>query len=263
MSAADQFSNLVKIMARLRDAEKGCPWDLEQDFSTIVPYTLEEAYEVADAIERKDYMALRDELGDLLFQVIFHAQIATEQRLFDIEHVCSGICDKLIRRHPHIFADEAAATPEAVARRWDEIKTEERATGSGQNQQGQMDGLASALPALKYAQKMQRRAAHVGFDWPDSEGARDKLHEELAELEAAQLEGTARDIEEELGDLLFSCVNLSRHLGVDAEHALRLASKKFAARFRHMESLAESSLSELNSSELEQLWLLSKNAELH
>ncbi len=260
MSSSHLFDQLIQIMARLRDAENGCPWDLQQDFKTIVPYTLEEAYEVADAIERSDYSALCDELGDLLFQVIFHARMAEEAEYFTIQDVCRAINDKLSRRHPHIFGDEKITSAEGVSRRWAEIKASERAT---KRHDSQLDGLARALPALKYAQKMQGRAAHVGFDWPDIDGVRDKNQEELTELEAAQQAGLPKAIEEELGDLLFSCVNLSRHLGIDAENALRLANHKFEARFRYMELQAGEDLSALSSEELEHLWALSKQADLH
>lgn len=254
-SADAAFNTLVEIMARLRDPENGCPWDLKQDFKSIAPYTLEEAYEVADAIERNALQELRGELGDLLLQVVFHAQMADEQGLFDITDVCNGINDKMTRRHPHIFADESLTTAEDVSSRWDEIKVQER--GEKDEDSSHLHGVAMAMPALKRAQKLQRRAAHVGFDWPDIQGVWDKLAEEQAELRAECSSGDQARIEEEMGDLLFTCVNLSRHLKVDAEAALRRASQKFEQRFRAMESRCEQAgqvFESLDSAEMEVLW---------
>ena len=258
-SHSTAFDELVEIMARLRDPEKGCPWDLKQNFKTIAPYTLEEAYEVADVIERNELGALCGELGDLLLQVVFHAQMANEQELFNISDVCASINDKMTRRHPHIFANETLETAEDVSSRWDEIKTEER--GEVAKDTSHLHDVAKALPALKRAQKLQRRAAHVGFDWPDISGVWDKLAEEQAELHEECQSGDQQRIEEEIGDLLFTCVNLSRHLKVDAESALRRASQKFESRFRTMESRcgqAGQVLEDLDSDEMEVLWRQSK-----
>ena len=234
-SPAHPFDELVEIMSRLRDPEKGCPWDLKQNFRSIAPYTLEEAYEVADAIERDQLDELCGELGDLLLQVVFHAQMASEAGLFNINDVCNGINNKMIRRHPHIFAEETLETAEAVSTRWDEIKVQERSEKAvGQSH---LHDVATSLPALKRAQKLQRRAAHTGFDWPDTNGVWNKLEEEQEEIRQVVESGEQEAIEDEIGDLLFTCVNLSRHLKVDAEAALRRASLKFEQRFRAMESL--------------------------
>ena len=254
-SHSTAFDELVRIMARLRDPEKGCPWDLKQNFKTIAPYTLEEAYEVADAIESNNLNTLCAELGDLLLQVIFHAQMASEQKLFDISDVCRSINDKMTRRHPHIFAEETLETADDVSRRWDEIKTHER--GEVTKDPSHLHDIAKALPALKRAQKLQRRAAHVGFDWSDITGVWDKLAEEQTELHEECQSGDQQRIEEEMGDMLFTCVNLSRHLKVDAEAALRRASQKFESRFRAMESRCEQAgqvFEDLESAEMEVLW---------
>ena len=244
------FDELVAIMARLRDADAGCPWDLAQNFATIAPYTLEEAYEVADAIARDDMADLVDELGDLLLQVVFHAQIATDKERFTIEHVIGAICDKMQRRHPHIFGDVSAEDADAVVANWEAIKAAERAEKSG-TQAGTLGGVALALPSLLRAYKLQKRAASVGFDWPDADGPKAKIAEELAEVEAAS---TAQQREEEVGDLLFSVVNYARHLGVEPEQALRVANRKFETRFRHMERQSDSELSALSLDQLEALW---------
>lgn len=225
---------LLEIMARLRDPSAGCPWDLQQDFRSIAPHTLEEAYEVADAIERGDTRALRDELGDLLFQVVFHAQLAREHGAFDFEDVVAAICDKLTRRHPHVFAGQSIAGVEEQSRVWDRLKADERRT-AGQGD-GALDGVPRALPALSRACQLGRRAAHAGFDWPDAGGPRAKIDEELAELDHAVAGIRDPDrLEAELGDLLFSVANLARHLGVDAEAALRRASDRFVRRYGHLE----------------------------
>jgi ATP diphosphatase len=246
-------------MARLRDPDTGCPWDLEQDFSTIAPYTVEEAYEVADAIAREDLDGLRDELGDLLFQVAFHARMAEELGAFDFEAVAGGICDKMIRRHPHVFgsAEERARGPEKDA--WHKIKTSERAAREGEA--SALDGVAQALPALKRAEKLGKRAAVVGFDWPDATGPGDKIEEELGELAAARVSGDAGDMAEELGDLLFAVVNLARHLRIDPEQALVAANRKFEGRFRAMEEAIRASgadIKDLNLDKLEAHWQTAK-----
>ena len=232
-----RIDELVDIMARLRDPERGCPWDVQQTFATIAPYTLEEAYEVADAIERGDMPELRDELGDLLFQVAFYTQMAREQQLFDFDAVHDAICDKMVRRHPHVFADARVADAEEQSHAWERFKAAER-HGKGGEAAGQLAGVARALPALVRAEKLQRRAAKVGFDWDDVTGVAEKVREELDELAQARSDGApeARQAEE-LGDLLFSCVNLARHLGIDAEQALRGANEKFERRFGAMERL--------------------------
>jgi nucleoside triphosphate diphosphatase len=230
-----RIDDLIDIMARLRDPVGGCPWDLKQSFATVAPYTLEEAYEVADAIARHDMAELRDELGDLLFQVVFHARMAEEAGQFDFGGVVDAICAKMIRRHPHVFAGVAYATDEELREAWEAEKRAERAAKAG-DAPGTLDGVASALPALLRAEKLQRRAARVGFDWPNVDGVLAKCREELAEIEAARSAGDDSDgVAAEVGDLLFSCVNLARHLGIEAEQALRAASAKFERRFRAME----------------------------
>jgi ATP diphosphatase len=230
------LSALLEVMARLRDPDKGCPWDREQDFSSIAPYTIEEAYEVADAIERNDMDGLREELGDLLFQVAFHARMAEEAREFDFADVVETIVEKMIRRHPHVFADDEVADAEAQSIAWEVHKTTERALKDKQPDESALAGVALGLPALVRAQKLQKRAARTGFDWQGVEGVIGKVKEELGELEQALASGKSSMIGEELGDLLFSCVNLSRHTGIDAEAALRDANAKFERRFRQMES---------------------------
>ena len=233
-------SRLVEIMARLRDPEGGCPWDLRQDFRSIAPYTVEEAFEVADAIERGDLDDLKDELGDLLFQVVFHARMAEEAGAFGYDDVVNAVCEKMTRRHPHVFADADIADAEEQTRAWEAHKAEERAAKAGADDSALAD-VPRGLPALARAQKLGRRAARTGFDWPDATGATAKLDEELAELRAeidhANPDGGDRDaIEEEVGDLLFSVVNVCRYLGVDAEGALRRANVKFETRFRAVET---------------------------
>ena len=227
------IEKLLEVMAALREPTTGCPWDLEQDFSTIAPYTIEEAYEVADAIERKDMPALRDELGDLLFQVVFYARMAQEAGEFDFEDIATGISDKMLRRHPNVFGDDAERAAGHAKGSWERIKAEERADS---HDQSVVAGIAKALPALKRAQKLGKRASSVGFDWPDRRGVRDKILEELDELTDAVGKRQAAQIEEEFGDLLFAIVNLARHLDVDPEQALTTANLKFEGRFREMEA---------------------------
>ncbi len=230
------MKKLLEIMAKLRDKDEGCPWDVKQDFSTIAPYTIEEAYEVADAIAREDMDGLRDELGDLLFQVVFHARMAEEQGYFDFDDVASGIVDKMLRRHPHVFGSKAERRRGPQQGAWEQIKAEERAANADAAEESALDGVAHALPALKRAQKLGKRAASVGFDWPDAHGVRCKISEEMAEVSAAECTGIRADVEEEMGDLLFAVVNLARHLNVDPEKALTAANRKFECRFRHMEA---------------------------
>lgn len=249
---------LLEVMARLRDPDNGCPWDVEQNFSTIAQYTIEEAYEVADAIQREDMPDLRDELGDLLFQVAFHARMAEEAGHFTFEDVAAGISEKMIRRHPHVFADGADRSQEAISENWERIKADERAA---KNDNSALAGVTKALPALKRAEKLGKRASRVGFDWPDRDGVRDKIEEELSELEEAV--GTRRpgEIEAEFGDLLFAVVNLARHLKVDPEQALTGANYKFERRFRAMEAEIEGSgkrLGNFNLESLDQLWRKAK-----
>ena len=240
------LSELVEIMRRLRDPVNGCSWDKQQTFETIAPYTIEEAYEVADAIERHDLHDLKDELGDLQLQVVYHARIAEESGAFGIGDVIASICAKMIRRHPHIFGDQAESPG------WEALKAAER---DDRPDQSALAGVARALPALKRAEKLQKRAARVGFDWPDASGPRAKIDEELAELEAATSES---ERSAELGDLLFSVVNLARHLDIDPEAALRDAATRFETRFRAVETLAESPLNEMDIEKLEALWQRAK-----
>jgi nucleoside triphosphate diphosphatase len=255
----ESISRLLEIMSRLRDPVSGCPWDLAQDFATIAPYTLEEAYEVADCIERRDLDALPDELGDLLLQVVFHAQIGADRALFDFDDVVASICDKMIRRHPHIFADGTAATSEEVSASWEQIKRREQPAA-----RGLLDGVALALPALVRAQKLGKRAAGVGFDWPALPAVRAKLDEEIAELDVAVAGGAAEQVEAEVGDVLFTVVNLCRHLQVDAERALRRANDRFARRFGQVEreiAAQGGDWSEFTPEALDLLWARAKSAE--
>ncbi|MBI1777572.1 MAG: nucleoside triphosphate pyrophosphohydrolase [Proteobacteria bacterium] len=255
----DQLDRLLQIMAKLRDPKGGCPWDLEQTFKTIAPYTIEEAYEVADAIERGDVGDLKDELGDLLLQVVFHAQMAREAGQFDFGEVASGIADKMVRRHPHVFADAKVAGAEAQTASWEAQKAEER-TAKGKDKDADMSALAGvglAMPALVRADKLQRRAGRVGFDWPEANQVVDKIEEEIAELRAELPEGDPDRLEDEIGDLLFAVVNLARHLQVDSEAALRRCNGKFERRFRSIEArLAASKRSpkEASLAEMEALW---------
>ena len=252
------IEKLLEIMASLRNPETGCPWDVAQDFSTIAPYTIEEAYEVADAISRGDHDDLRDELGDLLLQVVFHARMAEEADLFDFDDVANGIGEKLIRRHPHVFGDDDERAAGKVDGSWEDIKAAERA---GHSDASALAGIALALPALKRAQKLGKRAANVGFDWQDRRGVREKVLEELDELEDAVGARDPRQIDEEFGDLLFSIVNLARHLGIDPEHALSKANHKFERRFREMEHeirAAGRTARDMSLAELEQEWRAAK-----
>jgi ATP diphosphatase len=239
-------------MARLRDPQTGCPWDIEQSFATIAPYTIEEAYEVADAIARDDLNDLKDELGDLLLQVVFHARIAEEAGAFDVNDVVAAICDKMVRRHPHVFGSDARETGHG---QWEAIKAAERGE---REDQSALAGVALGLPALMRAEKLQKRAARTGFDWPDAAGPRTKIDEELVEIEQAS-DADAR--EDELGDLLFACVNWARHLGVDPEVALRRANRKFEARFRAIETSGGDGFAGLSLDEKEALWVQAKGRE--
>ncbi|TVP89955.1 MAG: nucleoside triphosphate pyrophosphohydrolase [Pseudomonadaceae bacterium] len=262
-----RLEDLRYLMARLRDPQHGCPWDLQQDFASIVPHTLEEAYEVADAIAQEDFAQLADELGDLLFQVVYYAQLAEEAGHFDWLRIVDGITRKLVRRHPHVFPDGNLHTPagslaplaaDQVKARWEEIKAEERAAKADAPEQlSLLDDVPRALPALSRAQKLQKRAAQSGFDWPDSAGVLAKVHEEVAEVQAAVASGEQVEIDAEVGDLLFSVVNLARHLKVDAETALRSGNEKFERRFRFIEQqlqTADKVLAECTLAELDALW---------
>jgi MazG family protein len=246
---------LVDVMARLRDPAKGCPWDVEQTFATIAPYTIEEAYEVADAIERGDLAALRGELGDLLFQVIFHSRMAEEAGAFDVGDVVEGVVDKMVARHPHVFGDAEIADAGAQTEAWERMKAAERRR-SGASASA-LDGVALALPALLRAEKLQKRAARTGFDWPTHAEVLDKLDEELGELREAAESGDAGHVAEEIGDLLFVCANLARKLDVDPEQALRAANAKFVRRFAAMEALAAArglDFAALELADQERLW---------
>ncbi len=243
------LERLVEIMRRLRDPKSGCEWDSVQTFATIAPYTIEEAYEVADAIARDDMNALADELGDLQLQVVFHARMAEEAGFFTLDDVIDGICAKMERRHPHIFGDAA----EGGHHLWEVIKAEER---SGQEDKSALAGVALALPSLERAAKLQRRAARTGFDWPDTSGPRAKIDEELAELEAETDHHRQLD---EMGDLLFAVVNLARKLNLEPEAALREANRKFETRFRAIES--EPGFTDMSLEEMEALWVRAKEAQ--
>lgn len=238
------LADLLHIMARLRDPDGGCPWDLEQTFATIAPYTIEEAYEVEDAIARNDLPALKDELGDLLLQVVFHARMAEEAGHFTFPDIAAGISEKMIRRHPHVFGDVDARHAEAVSANWESIKAAERAAKAEADVEHGLSavlaGVTPGLPALLRAVKLQNRAARVGFDWPDKKPVFDKIREELKELEVEIESGTSGRIEEEFGDFLFVVANLARHLKLDPETALRAANRKFERRFSQMEKILNS-----------------------
>ncbi|PBP94730.1 nucleoside triphosphate pyrophosphohydrolase [Pseudomonas congelans] len=265
--------DLLNLMARLRDPQFGCPWDLKQTYASIVPHTLEEAYEVADAIEQGDLDHLKGELGDLLFQVVFYAQLAREEGRFEFDDVIDGITRKLLRRHPHVFptgelyapAETPRLTDEQVNRRWDEIKAEERAEKAGAPEQlSLLDDVPRALPALSRAAKLQKRAAQVGFDWPAALPVVDKVREELDEILEAMVDNDAEGIAEEVGDLLFSVVNLARHLKVDPETALRSANSKFDRRFRFIEQALrhlQRPIEECSLEEMDALWGEAKRQE--
>ncbi len=251
-----QISTLLEIMARLRDKETGCPWDLQQDFASIAPYTIEEAYEVSDAIDRVDYDDLKDELGDLLLQVVFHSQIADEQNLFNFGDVAEAICTKMVSRHPHVFEPAGNISADDVKTNWETIKAQEREKKDKLN--SALSGVAMALPALLRAQKIQKRAARTGFDWPDINGAAAKFHEEIEELTNAN---NAADQFEEYGDLLFAAINMARHLNIDAEAALKAGTAKFERRFVVMERIAGTEFAGLSLEEKEALWQRAKSEE--
>ncbi|HEX4079810.1 MAG TPA: nucleoside triphosphate pyrophosphohydrolase [Rhizomicrobium sp.] len=256
------IAELLAIMRQLRDPERGCPWDREQNFRTIAPYTIEEAYEVAGAIEEEDWPALKEELGDLLFQVVFHAQMADEQGLFDFADIAKAIAEKMLRRHPHVFADAAGIeTASAQTIAWEDHKSRERTA----KQRGLLDDVPTALPALLRALKLQQRAARVGFDWDSAPKVVEKIAEEAGEIAQARDSGAPREkLEDEIGDLLFAVANLARHLGVDPETALRSTNAKFVRRFREIESALarqDRSLTEASLAEMEALWQAAKAKE--
>ncbi len=268
------IDKLIWIMSQLRDPNGGCPWDLKQSFKTIVPHTLEEAYEVAEAIEQEDFEELPKELGDLLFQVVFYAQLGKEQELFDFEKIASLMCEKLIRRHPHVFGELSNQTlnDSEIKYNWEQIKTQERNANSKQSKTSVLDDIPNALPALNRAYKIQKRVAHVGFDWPDVNGALDKVEEEIAELrieieknkEKNNSNTNKERIADELGDLFFALTNVSRHLGLNPEQITRQANDKFSRRFKGVEQLAEehsTPLSDMSLDEMEELWLRVKASE--
>lgn len=272
MSSSRDIQRLIEIMAALRTPGTGCPWDLEQTFRTIAPYTIEEAYEVADAIERDDLQDLKEELGDLLLQVVFHARMAEENGAFDFGDVVAAINAKLIRRHPHVFGEARDLSPEEVKSLWDAIKATEkaeraRARGSedkGATQPGLLAGVPRSLPALTRSEKLTQKAATVGFDWPDTSQVVDKIHEELAEIEEAAAGGSPERIEDEIGDLLFAAANLARHFRIDPEAALRGTNAKFERRFGAIErALTQQgrTANEASLDELERLWAEAKAAE--
>lgn len=261
MQPSRDLSRLLEIMAALRDPATGCPWDAVQTFQTIKNYTIEEAYEVADAIERADFEDLRDELGDLLLQPVYHAQMASERGLFDFGDVVEAITTKLIRRHPHVFGATAASDATDAKSRWDEIKSNERAQKAEKRGAAAppsiLDDVPQVLPALARAEKLTRRAASVGFDWPDTSSVLDKVAEELAEVREAAEAGETAAIAEEVGDLLFSIANLARHVGLEPEAALRDANAKFARRFRYVEARAQEdgvALAEVGLERLDRYW---------
>ena len=271
------IDRLLAIMARLRDPERGCPWDVAQSFATIAPYTIEEAYEVADAIARDDMAHLRDELGDLLLQVVYHAEMARESGLFDFDDVATTICEKMVRRHPYVFppdgdgaiarrdADQNDAESQSLA--WEDLKAAERRRhgAGGTSAPGVLAGIARALPALVRAAKLGRRASAVGFDWPSAAPVLDKIHEELGELKTEMAADAPRErLTDELGDVLFACANLARHLGVDPETALRGTNDKFEIRFRQMEDFLKvnnKALADIDAAEMERLWQRAKATE--
>lgn len=266
LSHYPQVERLLSIMARLRDPENGCPWDKQQSFETIVPFTIEEAYEVADAIEHGSMQDIQDELGDLLFQVVFYAQLGKEQQAFDFEGIAQTICDKLIRRHPHVFAEQKQTSVEQVSLTWDALKQQERVQKGIHPQASILDNIPIGMSPLMRAQKIQKECAKVGFDWPDVAPVVDKVEEEIAEVmeEVKQDPQDQQRIEEEMGDLLFAVVNLSRHLKVNPETALRKANRKFAGRFAKVEqhfAAQKTDLSDATLSQMEAIWQKVKHLE--
>ena len=274
MKPSKDITRLLEIMAALRTPGTGCPWDLEQDFSTIAPYTLEEAYEVADAIERHDLDDLRDELGDLLLQVVFHSRMAEEQGAFAFGDVVEAITRKMIRRHPHVFGDDGVRGAKLAKGMWEKIKAEEKAERRAARQargldpedhgKGYLDGIPPSFPALVRALKLQEKAARVGFDWREAKPILDKIEEEIGELREAMADDDKEAMTDEFGDVLFALVNFGRHLGIDAETALRQTNEKFRRRFHHIEhelNKAGSSLEEADLDRMEELWQAAKQSD--
>jgi MazG family protein len=263
-TAGEKFQRLVEIMARLR-APGGCPWDRDQTFDTIKPYTLEETYEVLDAIDRRDWSGLAEELGDFMLQAVFFAQMASEQSLFSIEDSLEAINQKLVRRHPHIFGDESAQTPDDVKKIWSQVKAAEKVGAGHARPASILESVPRAMPALVEAQQVASRAAGVGFDWENPDQVIDKLHEELAEFDQARRNASQAELEDELGDMLFVLVNLARFVKVDPEQALRRTNAKFRTRFGYIErKLAENGkrLEESDIAEMESLWQEAKKSKL-
>lgn len=263
------IERLLTVMARLRDPDGGCPWDIEQTFETIAPYTIEEAYEVADAIARGDMADLKEELGDLLLQVVYHSQIASEGpgagQAFTFDDVANGIAEKMIRRHPHVFGDAAVENAAAQTRAWEDVKAEERRLKGKAERESLLDDVPLGFPALTRAEKLQKRAARGGFDWPEIRQVMAKIREELGELEQELSDGAVPDrVEDELGDVLFTLANLARHLKVDPEEALRRTNRKFERRFRSIEQALEKdgrSMETTPLDQLEALWQAAKGVE--
>lgn len=249
---AEGIEKLLQVMAALRDKEGGCPWDLQQSYQSILPFTIEEVYEVAEAIENNDFDSLRDELGDLLFQVVFYAQIAKEEGRFDFQQIVDAISEKLVRRHPHVFSSTVFEDEGQLNQAWEEQKHKERQQKD--QQASVLDDIPKSLPELKRAQKIQKRAAKVGFDWPNVEPVWEKVAEEILEVKEAAATEDQEHLEEELGDLMFALVNLTRHYGVDADIALRKANQKFTRRFQKVESLCDRPMQDYSLQQLEDLW---------
>ncbi len=257
------YERLKNLMARLRTPETGCPWDVEQTFETIAPYTIEEAYEVADAISKKDMASLKEELGDLMFQVVFHAQMADETNAFDLDEVCDSLTRKMVRRHPHVFGDaDQRQSAEAQTIAWEDMKAEERQSKSGTASVSLLDDVAISLPALMRAEKLQKRAARVGFDWPSLDGVIEKIVEEAREVADAAESGDPDHIQDEVGDLIFAVANLARKLDIDPEEALRQTNSKFTRRFQFIEKASSEqnrALSDWSLDEMEAVWVEAKN----
>ncbi|MAH83502.1 MAG: nucleoside triphosphate pyrophosphohydrolase [Rhodospirillaceae bacterium TMED8] len=261
------INKLLQIMAKLRDPVEGCPWDLKQTFETIIPYMIEEVYEVADAVDRADRTTLKEELGDLLFQVVFHSQMASEINAFNFSDVVTAITDKMIRRHPHVFADmQTQSIGGGEMNSWEDIKAAERKNKANANDQSVLADIPIALPALIRAEKLQKRASGIGFDWPNTERVMEKVREEVDEVEAELVNGLSQDrLKDEIGDLMFVCVNLARKIGIDPETALRAANAKFEKRFRLMETDFSRDANGYLSGDLEEMeaaWQLVKQKEL-
>lgn len=258
----DGINKLIEIMAMLRDPEHGCPWDLKQTFKSIVPYTIEEAYEVADAIEKQDFAEVKKELGDLLFQVVFYGQLGTEQQMFGVSQIADSMSEKLINRHPHVFSDRSFENDDEINANWEKTKADERTATDPENNSA-LDDIPIALPALSRAYKIQKRASSVGFDWPDVNGAIDKVFEEIEEVQHEIKQGTVDKgkLADELGDLYFALTNVTRHLGFKPEDVVRLANNKFDRRFRDVErqsKVADKDMSKMSLEELDNMWELAK-----